>query len=123
MGILISKKNLYSVSHVLEAEMVFTTQKDFMTLKMQRDYKPDGWLLALIGARLFIEFSHKHPFEESIVKVINQIRERVTDGPRDESSTPGPAVYVEATAASMVPVQEWTKQDVDTWVTKNKMTP
>ena len=103
--------------------MVFTTQKDFMALKMQRDYKPDGWLLALIGARLFIEFSHKHPFEESIVKLIKQIRDRhiEPDDLRNESLTPRPAVYVEAIPGT-VPVQEWTKQDVDSWMMKNKMT-
>ena len=96
--------------------MVFTTQKDFMALKMQRDYKPDGWLLALIGARLYIEFSLQHPFEESIVKVINQIRDREKGETRDELSTPAPV------GGGLAPVQEWTKQDVNTWVEKNKMT-
>ena len=30
---------------------------------MQRDYVADGWLGAFIGARLFIEFTDKYPFD------------------------------------------------------------
>jgi hypothetical protein len=40
---------------------------------MQRGYKPDGWLGALIGARLYIEFSPHYPFEDQMIKVRNQI--------------------------------------------------
>lgn len=46
-----------------EADYVYAKQKKFIPLKMQEKYTPDGWLGALIGAKLYIEFSGKYDYQ------------------------------------------------------------
>ena len=94
-----------------EGEFCFTRRKDFIAVKMQRGYTPDGWLGALIGARLFIEFSHKHPFEESIDDLKKRIR-----GFHDHDPVPMHPLTI-----PNVPVAEWTREHIDPWLKKNKL--
>ena len=104
-----------------EGEFCFARRKDFIPLKMQRGYTPDGWLGALLGARLFVEFSHKHPFEESIEDLKKRIRAFHTD-----SYEPETALSPRASIASMTPmpplaVAEWSKENVEIWLKDSKL--
>ena len=53
---------------------MYAKHKEFIPLKMQRGYQPDGWLGALLGTKLYTEFSHHYPFEAQIGKLIDQIQ-------------------------------------------------
>ena len=88
---------------------------------MQRGYTPDGWLGALIGAKLFIEFSHKHPFEESIEDLKKRIEDKhfPTELPQEPTSPVPPSPR----APEVAPVEKWKKEEVNSWLAKHKLTP
>ncbi|CAG2223110.1 unnamed protein product [Mytilus edulis] len=48
----------------LEAEYTFQCRKDYVPLMLQKQYRPDGWLGAILGAKLYFDFSGKYPFEK-----------------------------------------------------------
>ncbi|KAL4613337.1 hypothetical protein GN956_G22622 [Arapaima gigas] len=56
-----------------EAEYTFELRKEIIPLMMEQNYKPDGWLGALLGAKLWIDFSKHCNFEESIKQLIRDI--------------------------------------------------
>lgn len=41
----------------MEAEYVLNCRKKFLPVRMVKDYKPDGWLGFVIGAKLYYDFS------------------------------------------------------------------
>ncbi|CAD5120163.1 DgyrCDS8740 [Dimorphilus gyrociliatus] len=41
----------------MEAEYVVTKKKKFLPVRMDKSYKPDGWLGIIIGSRLYYDFS------------------------------------------------------------------
>lgn len=45
-------------------------------MMMQKKYNPDGWLGAMLGAKLFFDFSGKYPFEKSFSGLIKELRGR-----------------------------------------------
>ena len=57
----------------LEAEYTFQRQKPIIPLKMELDYKPDGWLGILVGTKLFYDFSGKYNFRDKCNKLLREI--------------------------------------------------
>ncbi|XP_018619019.1 uncharacterized protein LOC108941064 isoform X1 [Scleropages formosus] len=57
-----------------EAEYTFELRKEIIPLMMEQNYKPDGWLGALLGTKLWIDFSEQCNFEESIKQLIRDIK-------------------------------------------------
>ncbi|XP_060575827.1 uncharacterized protein LOC132733241 [Ruditapes philippinarum] len=98
-----------------EADYAYAQQKNIVPLKMQRGYKPDGWLGALIGARLYIEFSPHYPFEDQMIKVRNQIKQ--DDEPQREP-TPLPKPLPEPAVS---PLRSWSKQQIDSWIAEHRL--
>ncbi|GFR88272.1 hypothetical protein ElyMa_002513400 [Elysia marginata] len=49
-----------------EAEYMFQLRKDYIPLMCQKRYRPDGWLGAILGAKLFFDFSGKYPYEKPL---------------------------------------------------------
>lgn len=47
-----------------EAEYAYSQKKEIVPLLMQTGYKATGWLGAMIGARLFYDFSGKYDFDK-----------------------------------------------------------
>ena len=47
---------------------------------LQRGYKPDGWLGMILGAKLFIDFSGKYPFEKKWAELAKQLHGKVKQG-------------------------------------------
>ena len=56
-----------------EAEYTFQRQKPIIPLKMELDYKPDGWLGILVGTKLFYDFSGKYNFRDKCNKLLREI--------------------------------------------------
>ena len=56
--------NNYLFSLFSEAEYTFQCRKDYIPLMLQKQYRPDGWLGAILGAKLYFDFSGKYPFEK-----------------------------------------------------------
>lgn len=96
-----------------EADYAYARQKKIVPLKMQRGYKPDGWLGALIGAKLYIEFSPHYPFEAQMQQLRNQLKEA--------EEPPSPSPYPDTPKSKQVPVKQWTKEQIDCWISENKL--
>ncbi|XP_076082164.1 uncharacterized protein LOC143052889 isoform X2 [Mytilus galloprovincialis] len=62
--ICMSEKYKLSPNCRLEAEYTFQCRKDYIPLMLQKQYRPDGWLGAILGAKLYFDFSGKYPFEK-----------------------------------------------------------
>ncbi|XP_063437070.1 uncharacterized protein LOC134718461 [Mytilus trossulus] len=62
--ICMSEKYKLSPNCRLEAEYTFQCRKDYVPLMLQKQYRPDGWLGAILGAKLYFDFSGKYPFEK-----------------------------------------------------------
>lgn len=60
----------------------------------QRGYHPDGWLGALVGSKLFYEFSDKYPFEQKIDQLTRELQNRLLTLklPGSSASAPTPRV-------------------------------
>ncbi|XP_045166230.1 uncharacterized protein LOC123529776 [Mercenaria mercenaria] len=68
-----SRKYKESENCRLEAEYTQELRKPFIPLKMERGYKPDGWLGLMIGSRYFVEFSGKYKFEDKLVDLYREL--------------------------------------------------
>ncbi|KAG7468065.1 hypothetical protein MATL_G00138790 [Megalops atlanticus] len=101
-----------------EAEYTFQLRKEIIPLMMEQNYRADGWLGALLGAKLWIDFSENCNFEESINQLLKEIKGRIpveqdvvtaTSSKNDQTNAinKGPALIT------------WTKQDVSSWLKKN----
>lgn len=58
-----------------EAGYVKTCGRPIIPLKLDRQYKPDGWLGKICASKFFYEFSEKHPFKETVPKLLHEISE------------------------------------------------
>jgi male-specific lethal 1 len=56
-----------------EAEYAFQLKKKIIPLKMEGNYKADGWLGLIIGAKLFYDFSGKYPFENKVKDLVREV--------------------------------------------------
>ena len=56
-----------------ESEYTFRLGKDYVPLMVQKYYKPDGWLGALLGTKLYIDFSGKYAFEPKWNELIKEL--------------------------------------------------
>ncbi|BFZ13606.1 hypothetical protein BsWGS_16645 [Bradybaena similaris] len=59
-----------------EAEYTFHLRKDYIPLMVQPRYRPDGWLGAILGAKLFFDFSGKYPYEKPLQGLLKELRGR-----------------------------------------------
>ncbi|CAH1788063.1 unnamed protein product [Owenia fusiformis] len=92
-----------------EGSYAHSQKKEILFLKMQRDYKPDGWLGAMLGDKLFIDFSGKYPFEDKIKELVAYIKKTGMD-----SLMP---VENEKNKLKGKPVK-WDKTQVASWLTE-----
>jgi len=58
-----------------EAEYAFQLKKKIIPLRMEGNYKADGWLGFIIGAKLFYDFSGKYPFENKVKDLVREVHE------------------------------------------------
>jgi hypothetical protein len=56
-----------------EGEYTYKLQRSFIPLIVEKDYKPNGWLGALIGLRMYIDFNKFH-FDVAYQNLITEIK-------------------------------------------------
>ena len=78
--ICMSEKYKISPNCRTEGEYTFQLRKPIVPLLMQRKYKPDGWLGMLLGAKLFIDYSGKHPFDKAYNMMIKELNGVIDPG-------------------------------------------
>ncbi|XP_076084653.1 uncharacterized protein LOC143055403 [Mytilus galloprovincialis] len=124
-----------------EAEYAFQLKKKVIPLKMEKAYKPDGWLGFIIGAKLFYDFSGKYPFEKKMTELINEVQSSLQTMKGVKIQVPNAEVQVQVipqqsasstSAAALVPVprtkssdvekvKKWSPQHVGKWLDKNQL--
>ena len=62
-----------------ESEYAYKLAKPIVPLLMERGYKPDGWLGALLGMQLYADLSSEDAFETKINHVLRMINVKMAD--------------------------------------------
>ena len=108
-----------------EAHYAFKRQLKIVPVLLQEHYKPDGWLVFLIGQLLYVDFT-KQNFEHAMVGLLNELKapilrqesqlgaqpRELTKSPRPSFSAPSPPVLPES-------MLEWTSVHVHDWLIGN----
>ncbi|KAK7092888.1 uncharacterized protein [Littorina saxatilis] len=74
--ICMSDKYKASPSCRTESEYIFRLRKDIIPLRLQRGYRPDGWLGILVGSRLYFDFSNDELAQSNLPKLIKELGNR-----------------------------------------------
>jgi hypothetical protein len=59
-----------------EAEYTFRQRKEIVPLRLEHRYFADGWLGALVGNKLFFDFSANNSFQKSVSGLIKELGDR-----------------------------------------------
>ena len=128
--ILICMSEQYRRSNYCRAEAYYAFQRQLriVPVLLEKHYKPDGWLLFLIGQLLYVDFT-KYEFSQATEMLLKELKAPVTRGgiknqPNVISSNlPLPL----PTSVSVSPrisddVQQWSVNDVQDWLMENNLT-
>ncbi|XP_078697350.1 uncharacterized protein LOC144925267 [Branchiostoma floridae x Branchiostoma belcheri] len=114
--ICMSRKYKDSYNCRLECEYAGTTRTPIIPLKMEGNYKPDGWLGILSGANMYYNFDSDESFKDVMDKLIKEI------GDRGKGHT---APVTEVDTVTPKPEEpkfhDWTQDDVRAWVQENQL--
>lgn len=65
-------------NRLTEAEYAYSQKKEIVPLLMQTGYRATGWLGAMIGARLFYDFSGKYDFDKKFTELYSLLAGKLT---------------------------------------------
>jgi small nuclear ribonucleoprotein (snRNP)-like protein len=99
-----------------EAEYTFTVGKPFVPLILQENYKPDGWLGLILGAKMFVNFK-KYSFEECSKRLQSELSKLSLSS--DESFKKISVQQTSAVPNKIQAVDNWSVADVQNWLVKN----
>ena len=74
---------------MVEAEYVYRLRKDFVPLRLQCEYIPDGWLGILVGTRLYFDMYSEETFDVQLPKLVKELRERGRISPTGDLTDSG----------------------------------
>ncbi|XP_052084596.1 uncharacterized protein LOC127721827 isoform X2 [Mytilus californianus] len=118
--ICMSESYKHSPNCRLESEYTYRCGKEFIPLMVQKYYKPDGWLGALLGTKLFIDFSGKYQFEPKWNELIKELQAHKMLGKEEAiQKTTIVAAPIQATSSTKLNVS--TIDDVKQWLISNKL--
>ncbi|KAJ8310041.1 hypothetical protein KUTeg_011906 [Tegillarca granosa] len=132
-----------TMTTLIKAEYAFQLKKKIVPLKMEKNFKPDGWLGFIIGSKLFFDFSGKYSFESKIEGLLRELHAKLGDDkdtpdhldltiPKvaatvDHHPEPMPVSSKTATT-SLAPVptntevvKKWTNDQVKQWLDKHSL--
>jgi len=69
---------------VTEAEYAYKLKKDFIAVRVEKDYIPDGWLGMLLGIKMHHDLCDETNYEQILTDIINEIGERGKGAPIGE---------------------------------------
>ncbi|KAJ8307350.1 hypothetical protein KUTeg_015434 [Tegillarca granosa] len=69
-----------------EAEYAFQLKKKIIPLRMEKGYKPDGWLGFIIGSKLYHDFGGGHTFESRMEGLLKELKNSLEG--KNDSMTP-----------------------------------
>ena len=118
--ICVSQKYKQSPNCRSEAEYAFKLRKDIIPLKMQRDYRPDGWLGFILGAKFWIDFSNDNKLSTSVEALLKELGGRGLEnnakGGRVNEQEKNCGRLTQADASEMDGIVDWTASEVENWM-------
>ncbi|UJR22656.1 hypothetical protein I4U23_025695 [Adineta vaga] len=116
-----------------EAHYAFQRKRQLIPVLMQKHYKPDGWLLFLIGQLLYVDFT-KYDFDRAMEMLMEELRandnheNNITLVPSKQETTIvtsipaiSSSVRVPSTAAKPHLMLEWTQIQVQQWLIDHQL--
>ncbi|CAF1223664.1 unnamed protein product [Adineta ricciae] len=102
-----------------EAHYAFQCQRKIIPILVQKHYKPDGWLLFLIGQLLYVDFT-KHEFDQAMNMLLKELSLNETN----ESNRPSTVPSKESTciAKDSEDIFAWSVTRVQQWLIEHKLT-
>jgi hypothetical protein len=117
-----------------EAQYAFQRQLKMIPIVLQKHYKPDGWLLFLIGQLLYVDFT-KHEFPRAMNMLIKEIK--AADSGNNTSKEAVDEIKEDSTVLRIIPscsplspmppqvlsenVRDWTRSHVHEWLLDNNL--
>lgn len=122
----LSQRYKDSVSCRTEAEYAYKCNTDVIPLLLERDYKPDGWLGAILGTKFYFDFTNLGQFDATFMSLQKELgnRGRLTI---PELKAKGIEINEASLKTSLTPTSssntqinfvEWNMQQVQDWVSK-----
>ncbi|CAF1588561.1 unnamed protein product, partial [Adineta ricciae] len=101
-----------------EAHYAFQCQRKIIPILVQKHYKPDGWLLFLIGQLLYVDFT-KHEFDQAMNMLLKELSLNATN----ESNRPSTVSSKESTCISKdsEDIFAWSATRVQQWLIEHKL--
>ena len=59
---------------LIEAEYSYRLKKKIVPIKLQPQYRPDGWLGALLGNKLEVNFTRPVEFAQSVHNLLKELK-------------------------------------------------
>ncbi len=117
-----------------EAHYAFQRQRKIVPVLLQKHYRPDGWLLFLIGQLLYVDFN-KHAFHRAMNMLLKELKSEEIVGTNvapvqsmeDTTDIAPPVMSVVSSArasasiASPQSILEWTEEQVQEWLIKHNL--
>jgi hypothetical protein len=115
-----------------EAHYAFQRQRKIVPVLLQQHYKPDGWLLFLIGQLLYIDFN-KYEFGRAIEMLFKELKadgiceiqvSRMHPKVGTHTVVSSTAVVLPKTSpSSIIPenILEWTQSEVQQWLVEHNL--
>jgi hypothetical protein len=115
-----------------EAQYAFQRQRKIVPVLLQKHYKPDGWLLFLIGQLFYVDFN-KYEFARAMETLLKELKTEngpeiniVPVRPEEEIDVATPILPVsprKASASLILPqnMRLWTQAQVQTWLIEHHL--
>ena len=119
----------------LEAEYIYQLKKPFIPIRVQENYKPDGWLGILIGQKKYFKLSlekfeneskiltkqiHQNLKFPNTVAITSRTEKKIMKESQDDSETIE-ETKIRKSKNKPLECKQWTVNGVQEWVKKNKL--
>ncbi|CAF1533191.1 unnamed protein product [Adineta ricciae] len=107
-----------------EAHYAFQQQRHIVPVLLQKHYKPDGWLLFLIGQLLYVNFT-KHEFDQAMEMLLKELKFTEVYEPSIAPVRPKANVQSKPIGITVAPsvrkISEWTQSEVLDWLAEREL--
>ncbi|XP_076812758.1 uncharacterized protein LOC143459466 isoform X2 [Clavelina lepadiformis] len=107
-----------------EAEYAYKLRKPVIPLLLQSQYKPDGWLGAVLGMKLYVDLSNEDECEGKFPEVLTRIQTQLSQNPLSVSITDTDSPEVVSSVDQSWNIRSpktWTSYHVKEWARKNRI--
>ncbi|CAF3337407.1 unnamed protein product [Rotaria socialis] len=115
-----------------EAQYAFQRERKIVPILLQKQYKPDGWLLFIIGQLLYVDFN-KYEFSRAMQMLHNELKVELMAEthtapvrPKEDSVVAHSTTYIsppEVLRSSIVSenILDWTQSQVQNWLLEHNL--